>query len=65
MIEEEPRCEKKNSANIRYSLILNHLNKFNSKVILSREQITNFIFRYQVNDKREIYVEDAILLVSS
>lgn len=48
-----PKCEKNNSTNIRYSLILNHLNNFNSKFMPSREQITNFTFIYQVNNKGE------------
>lgn len=48
-----PKCEKNNSTNIRYLLILNHLNNFNSKFMPSREQITNFTFIYQVNDKGE------------
>ena len=48
-----PKCEKNNSTNIRYLLILNHLNNFNSKFMPSREQITNFTFIYEVNDKGE------------
>lgn len=37
--------------------------KFGSENTLSKEQFNDFISKYQINNKGEIYCEDAILLV--